>query len=408
MLNSLYRKGDIPISIWAIGCASMLINISTVLVFGIAALYLKQILAIGTGLIMFLEGFFEACAYIMKLISGVISDYFKRRKSLMILGFAMITIARPILAFFGTFSAVLVARVFDRFGNGIQSSPRDALVGDLAPLGKRGACFGLRQSLAVAGSFIGGIVGIIAMDYTNNNYQQIFMLACVPAFLALILLLVFVEEAPINPESASHKKKPARRKMQFSDLALLGKRYWLLMFIAVLFMMARLGESVLIIHATESYGMKANWVHGIMVLYNGSNALCSYPIGVLSDRLGRIKFLMLSFSLLVIADGFLAFSPNLWLMLIGVVIWGIQIGMSQSMFLSIIADYVPEELRGTGIGFYYLASSLGLIAAGSIGGEIAYFYNQKATYVYSGFMGLTALTLLFLLRHKLQPQHASK
>ena len=149
----------IPASIWAIGFASMLLNISAVMIFGIAALYVKQILGVATGIVLLLEGFFEALAYVMKLFSGVISDYLRKRKLVMVWGFALTVIARLFFALSSSFGVLLTARILDRLGNGIQSTPRDALVGDLAPENIKGACFGLRQSLAVAGSFIGGFVG---------------------------------------------------------------------------------------------------------------------------------------------------------------------------------------------------------------------------------------------------------
>ena len=183
----------IPASIWAIGFASMLLNISAVMIFGIAALYVKQILGVATGIVLLLEGFFEALAYIMKLFSGVISDYLRKRKLVMVWGFALTVIARLFFALSSSFGVLLTARILDRLGNGIQSTPRDALVGDLAPENIKGACFGLRQSLAVAGSFIGGFVGIWCMVSTNQNFQTVFAVASVPAFLGLLLVLFFVK-----------------------------------------------------------------------------------------------------------------------------------------------------------------------------------------------------------------------
>lgn len=386
-------------SIWAIGFASMLLNISAVMVFGIAALYVQQILGVATGILLFLEGFFEAVAYVMKLFSGVISDYLRRRKSIMVWGFVLSVIARPLLAVFSGFSIVLSARLLDRLGNGIQATPRDALVGDLAPDDAKGACFGLRQSLAVAGSFIGGFVGIWCMIVTDKNFQAVFMLASIPALLGLLLVIFFVKDP--HKEDSIHKK-PIRHPIHLSDIKRLGKPYWILMSIVLVFMSARVGESVLVLHATGSFGMDQNFSHAILILYNGMNSLCSYPIGHLSDRFGRYRFLALSFLLLILADGFLGFAPNLTTMMVGVALWGIQIGMSQSMFLSLIADHVPEDLRGTGIGFFYLISSVALLLAGAIGGVVVNKYDQFATFITSGAISLVALIILAIFYKILQ------
>ena len=393
-------KSRIPASIWAIGFASMLLNISAVMVFGVAALYVQQILGVATGILLFLEGFFEAVAYLMKLFSGVISDYLRRRKSIMIWGFALSVIARPLLAMFSSFTIVLSARLLDRLGNGIQATPRDALVGDLAPDGAKGACFGLRQSLAVAGSFIGGFVGIWCMFATGKNFQIVFMLASIPAFLGLLLVIFFVKDP--HEEEVNVDKKPIRHPIHLSDLKRLGKPYWILMAIVLVFMSARVGESVLVLHATGSFGMDQNFSHAILILYNGMNSLCSYPVGYLSDRLGRYGFLAFSFFILILADGFLGFATNLTTMMVGVALWGIQIGMSQSMFLSLIADYVPEDLRGTGIGFFYLISAVALLLAGLIGGVAVERYDQFATFITSGVISLVALIMLIAFYKTLQ------
>jgi MFS family permease len=389
-------KSKIPLSIWAIGFASMLLNISTVMVFGVVALYLKQILGAGTGFIVMLEGFFEAMAFVMKLLSGLISDYLRRPKKVMVIGFAMVTIAKPIFALFATVPMVIIARLLDRLGNGMQSTPRDALVGDLAPDGTKGACFGLRQSMATAGSFIGGVLGIVAMTMTGQNIQQVFMWASIPAAVGFFLLLFFVKDP--HEKEVTADKKPIRHPLHLKDLARLGKPYWLLMIVAMVFMSSRIGESMLVLHAIQSFGMDPSFAHGILILYNCTNSLFSYPVGMLSDRLGRYGFLALSFVILIVADAFLAFSSSLPLMLIGVGLWGIQIGMSQDMFLCIIADQIPEDLRGTGIGFYYLINASGILLAGFIGGSLADKFDQFVTFIGSGVIALLALILLIILR----------
>ncbi len=390
------KKSKIPLSVWAIGFASMLLNISTVMMFGIIALYLKQILGAGTGFIIMLEGFFEAMAFVMKLLSGLISDYLRRPKKVMVIGYAMVTIAKPIFALFATIPAVIIARLLDRLGNGVQSTPRDALVGDLAPNDIKGACFGLRNSMSTAGSFLGGILGFVAMVISHDDYQQVFMWASIPAAIGFILLLIFVHDP--HEKEITADQKPVRYPLHLSDLGRLGKPYWLLMIVAVVFMSSRIGESMLVLHATQSFGMDPRFAHGILILYNCTNSLFSYPVGLLSDRLGRYGFLALSFAILILADVFLGFANNLGVMLIGVALWGIQIGMSQDMFLCMIADQVPEDLRGTGIGFYYLINSIGLLIAGFVGGSLADKYDQFTTFIGSGVIALLALILLIIMR----------
>lgn len=388
----------IPKSIWALGFATFLINTSSVIVFGLSAVYLKTILGVATGWIGFLEGAVEACAYGTKVFSGVFSDYLRRRKSVMIWGFALATLARPILAISSSFGAVFTARLLDRVGNGIQSTPRDALVGDISPSEIRGTCYGLRQSLATAGSFFGGIIGVGAMLWTGQNFQHVFWIATIPAVLAFIILVIAVKEPPRAPEEIdSTTNKPVRHPIHWNDLIRLGKSYWMLMIVAGIFMLSRVSEAMLILHAHQNFGLSESYTPLILILYNGTNSLASYPIGKLSDKVSRQMLLGLGFLVLIIADILLGWAPNLPVMMTGVAVWGIQIGITQSMFLALVADTVPNDLRGTGFGFFYLVSAVSLILASTIGGTIAQCYNEHVTFMVSSVIASIALVALIVM-----------
>lgn len=380
---------SIPLSIWAIGFATFLLNTSSVMIFGLSAVYMKTILGVATGWIAFLEGSVEACAYLMKLFSGIISDYFRRRQRLMVIGFALAVIARPIFALCSGFGWVFTARVMDRVGNGLQSTPRDALVGDLAPEAIKGKCYGLRQSLAVAGSFFGAIVAMIAMHGTDNHYETVFWIAAVPAFLALILLVTMVREP--KGMGIPHVRQP----IHWRDIPLLGKPYWLLMLVAFVFMLARVGEAMLILYGHSSFALDDAWTPMVLMVYNGTGAVASYYVGSISDRLSRRMLLSIGFLVLIAADVVLCASSNMSMMFVGVGIWGIQIGVTQSMFMTLIADKVPAHLRGTGFGFFYLLSAIALMMAGSLAGIASSLYGLGAVFMYSLVVGCVAYSLLW-------------
>lgn len=389
---------SIPASIWAIGISSFLINISSVIVFGLSAVYMKTILGVATGWIGLLEGIVEACAYGTRIFSGIFSDYLRRRKAIMVWGFALATIARPILAISSSFGAVFTARLLDRVGNGVQSTPRDALVGDISPAEIKGSCYGLRQSLATAGSFVGGIVGVGAMLWTNQNFQHVFWIATIPAVLAFIILVISVKEPQRDSsEIDAATKKPARHPIHWNDVIRLGKPYWCLMIIAGLFMLARVSEAMLILHAHQNFGLSESYTPLILILYNGTNSLASYPIGRLSDKMSRQMLLGLGFIVLIMADILLGWAPNIYVMMAGVAVWGVQIGITQSMFLALVADTVPDDLRGTGFGFFYLISAVSLVLASTIGGTIAQYYNEHVTFMVSSLIASIALIALILM-----------
>jgi MFS family permease len=387
--HSLSKPVSVPKSIWAIGIASFLINVSSAVVFSLSAVYLKTILGVATGWIGLLEGTVEACAYAVKVFSGIFSDYLRRRKSIMVWGFALATLARPVLAISSSFGAVFTARVLDRIGNGIQSTPRDALVGDLSPAPIRGTCYGLRQSLATAGSFFGGIVGVIAMYFTHQNFQQVFWIATIPAVMGLLIVIALVKDS-VSGTPHLVKKHP----IHWKDLPRLGRSYWILMVIVGIFMLARVGEAMLILHAHQNFGLSETYIPLILILYNGTNALISYPIGKLSDKISRYTLLAAGFIILVLADILLASANNIGVMLVGVALWGVQMGITQSMFVVLTADTAPDDLRGTGFGIFYLISALSLVLAGSIGGNIAQYYGESRMFMVSGIIGAFALVCL--------------
>ena len=396
------NKSKIPGAVVAIGIAQFLINISSVMIFSLSAVYLKSILGVGTGLIGFLEGAVEAGAHATKLFSGVISDYFRRRKAIMVVGFALVTLSRPILAISENFVAVFTARFLDRFGNGIQATPRDALVGDIAPKDIKGACFGLRQSLGTAGSFAGGLIGILAMMWTFNNFHQVFWIATIPAFLAFVILVIAVKEPKPVPlpegEVETDAARPKRHPIRMSDVKRLGKYYWCLIIIEGVFMLSRPTEAFLTLHAHQTFQLADTYIPAILLVYNLTYCLSSYPIGRLADRMNRYVLLMIGFAALIVADLVLAFAPNVWWLFGGVAIWGIQMGISQSIFLTLIDQSVPADLRGTGFGIFYLTSAVAIILAGTGAGHIAQHFNDFGmTFLVSGIVGSVALFLLWVL-----------
>ncbi len=397
-------KSSIPVTVFLIGVVQFLINISSVMIFSLSAVYLKSILGVGTGWIGFLEGAVEASAHTTKLFSGIISDYLRRRKLIMAIGFALVTITRPILALSESFSAVFTARFLDRFGNGIQSTPRDALVGDVAPEDIKGECFGLRQSLGTAGSFVGGIVGILAMIWTASNFHQVFWIATIPAFLAFLILVAFVKEPKPVPlpegELDEDIEHPKKHPIHLSDLKRLGKYYWYLMIVVGVFMLARPTEAFLTLHASQTFGLADKFAPSILLTYNLTYCLSSYPIGRLADRMSRYQLLGLGFLVLIAADMLLAFAPNIETIFVGVAVWGIQMGISQSIFLTLVDQITPPDLRGTAFGFFYLISAVAIILAGICAGNISQHYGEANAFLASSFVGILAFVLLLVLPRK--------
>ena len=408
VLQRQARDGKIPLTVWQIGIMMFLMNISFVMAYSFSGLYLKHILgasAIGIGV---LEGFCEMISHLMKLFSGMLSDFFRRRKGIMVFGYIFSVLSRPLLAISDSFVLVFSARMMERFGNGVQASPRDAIIADVAPRKRIGASYGLKRSLAYVGSLLGGVLGIFAMKATGNNYQAVFGLASIPAAIALVLLLVCVKEPNRfeHPAITSEVPMPSPKlkpRFSFKNFKYLGLAFWLLMTVNAVFMMSRMNETFLILRMNEGFHVDPMFAPIVMIVFNLGTTLSSYPVGLLGDRFDRKKLLFFGISALLLADIIMFSATTRAVMYLGVLFWGIQLGSTQNVFVSLIAEQVPEDLRGTGLGVYWLVNAIAAFCADSLAGKVAHHFSLNGIFVSSGIIGVIALFVLLIMLHMVSP-----
>jgi len=393
---------SIPRQIWGIGWGVFFINTSSVMVRSIAAVYLKVVVGVDIGWIGFLEGFIEGLSFAIKTFAGVISDYLRRRKAFVTIGYILIAISNPVIAVWATFGGVFVYRVIARIGNGVQATPRDALVGDIAPAKSRGACYGLRVGLGIAGSFAGAFIAWHFMHKSSNNYQQLFWLATVPAIIAVLIVLIFIKEPKKNLHPKDHQP---RHPIHWADLPRLGRRFWMLMGVVAIFMIAQVGEPFMVLHAHLSFGLLEADAPLIFLLFNATHSLSSFPVGILSDRMSRYHLLALGFVILIVSDLILALATNLTTVFVGIAIWGFQMGVHQSMFLALVADNSPDDLRGTALSVYYLIWGASAFLANTCGGIVAQVFGSSATYLFSLVVAIISLVFLLFLMPKKRDRH---
>ncbi len=388
------HEKKIPPAVWLVATCMCLINISSSMVFGLSAVYLKTVMGLAVTWIMLIEGVGEGASFVMKLLSGILSDYMKRRKPIIVTGYTLITLSKICLAVSPSFVLALLSRVFERVGNGIQATPRDALISDIAPPDKKGTCFGLKRSLGQAGAFLGSAISFGIMYFTNEDFHTVFWVALMPAAIALLVLCFFVQDPP-RVEQCTLTKHP-RRAFRLSDIPRLGRSYWLLMLVTTLFMIARLGEPFLVIHASHNFGLRDMYAPIIIMVYQIAYCLSSYPVGLLSDKMNRSSLLAVSIAILIVADAILAFANSLSLLFVGILFWGVQMGAVQSVVMASIADMAPKGLRGTAFGFYYLLTAISAIIAASGAGITAERYGESFSFLMSLSIASFSLLVLFI------------
>lgn len=386
----------IPAAVWILGFVSMLMDVSSELIHSLLPLFMVTSLGASALMVGFIEGLAQSTALIVKIFSGMLSDYLGKRKWLAVTGYALGAFTKPVFALASSIDLVLTARLLDRVGKGIRGTPRDALVADLTPPEVRGAAFGLRQSLDSVGAFVGPLLGVGLMLLWANDFRAVFWVAVIPGMLSVLLLIFGVSE-PDTP--ATHKRT---NPLIMANLRRLDSRYWWVVGIGSIFTLARFSEAFLILRAHDS-GIPIAYIPLVLVLMSIVYALSAYPFGHLSDQISRYKLLSYGLLMLIAADIALAINGHWSVLLLGIVFWGLHMGATQGILAALVADTAPDDLRGTAFGFFNLASGIALLAASVIAGWLWDSFGASATFLTgAGFCGITLL--LVTLNSRLSPR----
>ena len=366
----------IPKGVWVLGGVSLLMDVSSEMIHSLLPLFMAATLGASVIVIGIIEGVAEATALILKVFSGVISDYVGKRKGLALLGYGLGALSKPLFAIAPTSGVVFSARMIDRVGKGIRGAPRDALVADVTPPEIRGAAYGLRQSLDTIGAFLGPLLAVALMFVWDNDFQSIFWVAAIPAVLSIALLGVGLKE----PRTAVVQKRtnPLRRE----NLKKLSTAYWWVVAIGSIFTLARFSEAFLVLRA-QQMAIPLFAIPLVMVAMNLVYSLTAYPFGKLSDSMSHSKMLQWGLLVLIAADIVLALSSHWSTLLAGVALWGIHMGMTQGLLAAMVAHTAPPELRGTAFGMFNLMSGIALLLA-SAGAGVLWEVLGAASTFYAG------------------------
>lgn len=388
MSNSSLRL--MPAGVWILGLVSLLMDISSEMIHSLLPLFMVTTLGTSAFVVGLVEGLAESTALIVKVFSGVLSDYWKKRKGLAVLGYAVSAFTKPLFAVAPTAGIVLTARLMDRIGKGIRGAPRDALLADLTPPAIRGAAFGLRQALDTVGAFLGPLLAVGLMLLWANDFRAVFWVAAVPGLLAVALLAFGLREP------AHHQTGPRSSPIRRENLRRLTSSYWWVVAVGGMFALARFSEAFLVLRAQQS-GVPIAIVPLVMVGMNLVFAATAYPFGKLSDNMSHDKLLGFGLAVLICADLALAADDHWGIVSLGVALWGVHMGITQGLLARMVADAAPADLRGTAFGFFNLVSGVAMLLASIIAGLLWDRLGASVTF-YAGSL-FAAMTLAVLLFH---------
>ena len=386
---------DIPRTVWALGLVSFFMDVSSETIHALLPLFLTTTLGVSVAYVGIIDGVAESTAAITKVFSGYISDRMGRRKPLILLGYGLGALSKPIFAIAAGPLVVLGARFADRIGKGIRGAPRDALVADVTPPSIRGKAFGLRQALDTAGSFVGPLLAIGLMILLSNNMRAVFWFAVIPALLAVACALFGVEDR--TKEKGTAAKRPP---IKFSDLGRLDRSFWIVVAVGAVFTLARFSEAFLILRANAA-GLPLMLAPLVLVVMNVVYALGAYPAGALSDRKPAGGILLWGLVALVSADLSLALVPGLFGAFLGIGLWGVHMAMTQGLFAKLVAEHSPDELRGSAFGLFNIATGIVLLVASVAAGLLWTAFGPAAPFLAGAVIAAVAAAMVVLARRSL-------
>ncbi|MBP8685282.1 MAG: MFS transporter [Methanomassiliicoccales archaeon] len=384
----------ISTNVLVLGLVSLLTDVSSEMIYPILPLFLTGIGATGA-VIGLIEGAAETTASLLKVVSGRLSDRFGKRKPFLTSGYGLSTLAKPLLFLATSYWHVFAVRVTERVGKGLRSAPRDALIADSTPKEHIGKAYGIHKAMDSTGAVIGPLLALpvllAAATVTTDTYRLIFLIATIPASLAVLVLFLFVKEPQTrSPRANGQMRKDARR---------LGRRFWALTLVVLIFFAGEISYSFFVLQS-QAQGMSTITTILLYALFNVIFVIVSLPSGVLSDRIGRRPVLLISFLLFALTSLVMASATGLLMLALGFVLYGVYKGTSEGAFKSFVIDLVPKDLRGTALGVYHTAVGLVMLPGGLVAGLLWDAVGPWGTFGYGIAMSLTALVLMLMLTRR--------
>ena len=336
-----------------------------------------------------IDGIAEATASFAKLASGRLSDRSRKRKPWVLLGYGLAALSKPLFPVAQGAVELMGARFADRVGKGIRGAPRDAIIADETPPEIRGRAFGLRQALDTIGALIAPLAAVGLMILFAEDIRAVFWIAVIPAALSFLLALIAVREPVANLAAATFQPL-------FHGFRELDKPVRRLLAVAFLFSLARFSEGFLILRAID-VGVSTVLSPLALVVFNVGFLALAYPAGALSDRMSPRSILMAGMGILAAANLILAQDVGVAGLIVGILLWGAHMALTQGIFSRMIADFAPDHLRATSFGAFYFVSGIGTLLASLAAGFIWDRDGASTTFMAGAAAAAVALAMLSLL-----------
>ena len=369
------------------GLVSFFMDVSSEMIYPLLPLFLANMLGVNKSLIGLIEGIAEATASLLKVFSGWFSDRIGQRKSLMIVGYAISTLSRPVIALAGIWQQVLASRVIDRLGKGIRTAPRDAIITDSTELSHLARSFSFHRSMDTMGAVVGPAIALIVLQLYNNNYKLVFWLSMIPGIVAVIIIAAFIKEKKRSTESSVVLP---RFTLKYFDWKV---KFFIL--ITTIFALGNSSDAFLILRA-EQLGVKTVIIPAVYLMFNLIYSLSAIPSGIAADKYGKKRIILLGFILFTaLYYGFAVAksSSAIWILF---ALYGLFMGLTEGIQKSFLATIIPLDFKATAFGVYATFVGFATLPASLIGGLLWDRISPAATFYFGASMAALS-TILFII-----------
>ena len=377
-------------NVYALGVVSFFTDMSTEMVFSLLPAFLLGLPGSSRAILGLIEGSAEALSYVLRAISGIFSDRFWKRKQFVLIGYALSNFVKPFFAIAKTPLDVLVIRISDRVGKGIRTSPRDALLCESVSKKQRGTAFGLHRTLDQTGAIVGPLIASAVMILLSFTIRQVFWLSLIPGSIALLIILFIVKERRTESVSEFHLLDVVK--------SVLKGDFSVLLLVVAVFSLGAFNFSFILLNASEA-GVSTSFLPLVYAAINIATVIVAIPAGALSDRIGKEKVMVLGYSVFLLSALLILLPLNGIFALLIAVVYGVYLGIVETVQRAMVPDYVEEHYRGAAYGLYYLVVGSAFFISNSVVGLFWEYFGSFAASTYSAIFAIMGILALIAFIH---------
>ena len=375
-------------NIFALGFVSLFTDISSEMVFSLLPTFLLGLPGASIAILGFIEGTSEALSYVLRAVSGIFSDKFRKRKLFVLVGYGVSNAVKPLFAIARAPLDVFVIRVSDRVGKAIRTSPRDALLSESVSEKRQGAAFGLHRALDQAGAIVGPVIASTALLVLGLTIRDVFWMSLIPGTIALLLILFVVKEQV--------GKADGKFQLFAGIKTVLKGNFSRLLIIVGVFSLGAFNFSFVLLNAQEA-GIADSFIPLVYAAVNVAHVAVAIPAGVLSDRVGKEKIMVLGYGVFLATVVLILLLPlNGIDAFLVAVSYGVYFGIVETIQRALIPSYVNSSLRGTAYGVYYLVVGSAFFVSNAVVGSLWEYFGSSAASTYSIITSVFAIAFMIL------------